>query len=180
MIINQRFFFYPRLFCSKSSNQTNHEILTGGNFFGKIKQLTKQFGSAALVIYGILSAIDFSLSFVTIYLIGTEHVRQAEDWILEQLHWKRESSNQNELEREPISSRSGSNHEVINSNESVIEEPTISSDGQSLLWTTAIVAYTIHKTVLLPIRVGLTAWITPPIVRTLRKRGWNVGKNLKS
>lgn len=75
---------------------------------------------------------------MTIYLVGAEHVRQAEDWLLEQLHWKRAISTQVSNEtREPMTS-------------------STSSTEQSLFWTTAIVAYTIHKTVLLPVRVGLT------------------------
>ncbi|KAH9809359.1 hypothetical protein DFH28DRAFT_989731 [Melampsora americana] len=163
---------HPRFFTSTSQNSTD-EIPVG--IFGKVKQLTKQYGSAALVIYGALSAVDFGISFVTIYLIGAEHVRQIEDWVLEQLHWKRESHS-----TEPSHSSQAQVAQKSDSNDAEDKSPGSSGPLQSLFWTTAIVAYTFHKTVLLPFRVGFTAWLTPPIVRTLRKRGWNVGKNLKS
>lgn len=136
-------------------NEDQLPVTNASGIFGKVRQLTKLYGSAALVVYGILGAVDFGLSFMLIYLVGTEHVQKAEDWVLGQLNWKRAS---------PI-------HET----DPATTAPTSSSD-QSILWTTAVVAYTIHKTILLPVRVGLTAWVTPPIVRALRKRGWKLGK----
>ncbi|EGG07317.1 uncharacterized protein MELLADRAFT_85717 [Melampsora larici-populina 98AG31] len=163
---------HHRFFSSASQHPTDEPP---AGIFGKVKQLTKQYGSAALVIYGVLSAVDFGFSFVTIYLIGAEHVRQVEDWVLEQLHWKRESHS-----TESTTSSEAEVAQKSNSNDADDQTPGSSGQVQSLLWTTAIVAYTFHKTVLLPVRVGLTAWLTPPIIRTLRKRGWNVGKNLKS
>ncbi|KAI7957306.1 hypothetical protein MJO28_004401 [Puccinia striiformis f. sp. tritici] len=128
--------------------------------FGKIKQLTKLYGSAALVVYGVLGGLDFGLSFIAIYLVGAEHVRTAEDWLLESLNWKRAHST------------------PLPSNTTTTTTTGTTEIDSSMLWTTAVVAYTIHKTILLPFRIGLTAWITPPIVRQLRKRGWKVGRNL--
>lgn len=130
--------------------------------FGRLRQLTKLYGSAALVIYGILGTLDFGLSFLTIYLVGAEHVRTAEDWLLEQLNWKRAHTSQ--------SPPTTTNMPI---------EPSKIHDDNNMLWTTAVVAYTIHKTILLPVRIGLTAWITPPIVRSLRKRGWKIGRNVE-
>ncbi|MBW0530450.1 hypothetical protein O181_070165 [Austropuccinia psidii MF-1] len=129
--------------------------------FGKLRQLSKLYGSAALIVYALLSAADFGLSFLMIYLIGAEHVRTAEDWLLSQLNWKRAAS----------TSPSSETLSTITTSTSDLSE-------SNFLWTTALVAYTIHKTILLPVRIGLTAWITPPIVRALRKRGWKIGKNL--
>ena len=37
--------------------------------------------------------------------------------------------------------------------------------------TTAVLAYAIHKTALLPVRVGITVWATPKVVRALRSWG---------
>ncbi|OAV88960.1 hypothetical protein PTTG_12210 [Puccinia triticina 1-1 BBBD Race 1] len=141
----------------KSSNFSHEEQSSPVGLFGKLRQLTKLYGSAALVVYGVLGGVDFGLSFVTIYLVGAEHVRKAEDWLLEQLNWKRAHST-------PLPSTT--------------PVPQGAETENNMLWTTAVVAYTIHKTILLPFRIGLTAWMTPPIVRLLRKRGWKVGRNL--
>lgn len=44
-------------------------------------------------------------------------------------------------------------------------------EGYSAIATTAVLAYAIHKTLLLPVRIGLTVAITPRIVRTMRAWG---------
>ncbi|GAA5868669.1 hypothetical protein JCM3774_003620 [Rhodotorula dairenensis] len=41
--------------------------------------------------------------------------------------------------------------------------------------TTAVLAYAIHKTLFLPVRVGITVAITPRVVRVLQGWGWKVG-----
>lgn len=47
-----------------------------------------------------------------------------------------------------------------------------SSSSNGTLWTEAVLAYTIHKTLLLPFRVGVTAAITPSFVKYMVKLGW--------
>jgi hypothetical protein len=44
--------------------------------------------------------------------------------------------------------------------------------GQEGLYAMLVLAYTIHKTLFLPVRVGLTAAFTPRLVAWLGKRGW--------
>jgi hypothetical protein len=78
---------------------------------------------------------SFRLSFLMIYLIGAEHVRKAEDWLREQVHWKRAHS------APSLSTTS---------------IPVGSEIESDMLWTSAVVAYTIHKTILLPLRILLT------------------------
>lgn len=43
--------------------------------------------------------------------------------------------------------------------------------GYSTIATTAVLAYAIHKTLLLPVRIGLTLAITPRAVRLLQSWG---------
>ena len=45
-------------------------------------------------------------------------------------------------------------------------------EGYSAIATTAVLAYAIHKTLLLPVRIGLTVAITPRIVRTMQAWGY--------
>jgi len=49
------------------------------------------------------------------------------------------------------------------------------SGGQEGLYAMLVLAYTVHKTLFLPIRVGLTATFTPRLVRWLETRGWAGG-----
>ena len=44
--------------------------------------------------------------------------------------------------------------------------------GSEGIWAMVVLAYTIHKTLFLPVRVGLTAAVTPRLVGWLRSRGW--------
>ena len=42
-----------------------------------------------------------------------------------------------------------------------------------------LLAYTVHKTLFLPFRVGLTAAFTPKLVGWLTRRGWAGGEGAK-
>ena len=50
-----------------------------------------------------------------------------------------------------------------------------SAGGNEGLYAMIVLAYTIHKTLFLPVRVGLTAGLTPKLVNWLRARGWAGG-----
>ena len=43
------------------------------------------------------------------------------------------------------------------------------------LWTQLVLAYAIHKSFIV-FRVPLTAAVTPKVVKTLRRWGWDIGK----
>lgn len=103
------------------------------------------------------------MTFVLIYAIGAEHVRSAEDWVLEQLHWRRqhpheekpiaEAARDKVVEAEDeIKNKASQLGEVIKGEASAGAGPK----DQSTLATTALLAYAIHKTVLMPFRIGLT------------------------
>lgn len=44
------------------------------------------------------------------------------------------------------------------------------------IWTQLALAYAIHKSLFIFVRVPLTVAFTPKIVKTLRGWGWNIGK----
>ena len=168
---------------SASTNQ--NESLTQ-----KLRRLLRENGKVALGVYLGLSAIDFSLTFLAIYALGAEHVKDAEDWVLKHLHWKRkeelavdyESASQLQQEGggvvDRVKDRVGAWAEK---KQAALEEKklrqielaqqqgsdTRKSSGEmgSALWTTAVLAYAIHKTALLPFRIGVTAAVTPAVVR---------------
>lgn len=51
--------------------------------------------------------------------------------------------------------------------------------GQEGLYAMLVLAYTVHKTLFLPVRVGLTAALTPKLVGWLGRRGWAGGAGTK-
>lgn len=48
----------------------------------------------------------------------------------------------------------------------------VMDSGKEDLYAMLALAYAVHKTLFLPVRVGLTAAFTPRIVSWLSKRGW--------
>ncbi|EGU12053.1 hypothetical protein RTG_01935 [Rhodotorula toruloides ATCC 204091] len=167
----------------------------------KIKYLFRKHGWTALAVYLLLSAIDFGLCFVVIYAVGADRVREAEDWVLDQLKWKRSPEAAVPGEEGRLSRayheikefkdqhtrhrvKGPEAHPTPEAAQAVAEgkdTATVaavdkeSKKDYSALATTAILAYAIHKTALLPFRVGVTFAITPKVVRMLQGWGFKVG-----
>lgn len=124
---------------------------------GRLKHLIKTHGWYALGVYIGIGLVDFSLSFVAIYLLGADQVGAVTDKLKDQMTqtigWPAPSS---------------SSHDI---GEGTVAVPNHSNS----LYAIAILAYGIHKTLFLPVRVGLTAGFTPKFVAFLTRRGW-VGK----
>lgn len=100
--------------------------------------------------YLLASAVDFSLTFLAIHMLGADHIRSLEAQLRTKLGLE---------QRAPSPSDDESDKK--------------SGGGQSgTLWTEAVLAYTIHKTLLLPVRVAITAAVTPSFVKWLVKMGW--------
>ena len=126
----------------------------------RLKHLIKSYGWYALGMYIILSAVDFGVAFAGVNLLGAERVSRVAATVKEHvagLIYTRPAEPGRE-EVESVSSRSGS-HEG--------------------LYAMILLAYTIHKTLFVPIRVGLTAALTPKLVGWLGKRGWVGGAGMK-
>ena len=105
--------------------------------------------------YFLISTIDFSVAFVGVNLIGAEHVSRAVASAKESVHAILNS-------RPPEPGREGMDKAVAQS------QP----GGQEGLYAMIVLAYAIHKTVFMPLRVGLTIAFTPRLVNWLRSRGW--------
>ncbi|KAF9451252.1 hypothetical protein P691DRAFT_808244 [Macrolepiota fuliginosa MF-IS2] len=123
----------------------------------RLKHLIKSYGWYALGVYLILSALDFGVAFVGINLLGAEYVSriatQAKNLVHGMLHSKPAEPGLDEIDRATHNNSGG-------------------SEG---LWAMLVLAYTVHKTLFLPVRVGLTAAFTPRLVGWLRQRGWAGG-----
>lgn len=118
------------------------------SFRERLKFLTRRYGWWALGVYLAASTVDFSLTFLAIHLLGADHIRSLEASL-------RKSIGLEQRHDDPSDS-----------------DTTNSKGGSSTIWTEAVLAYTIHKTLLLPVRVAFTAAVTPSFVKWLVKMGW--------
>ncbi|KAG5652239.1 hypothetical protein H0H81_005733 [Sphagnurus paluster] len=122
----------------------------------RLKHLVKSYGWYALGVYMVLSALDFGVAFAGVNLLGAEYVSQVATGVKETiagvLH-----SHPPEPGLDEIESMKG----------------RAAQGGQEGLYAMLVLAYTIHKTLFLPVRVGLTAAFTPKLVGWLTRRGWS-------
>lgn len=141
----------------------------------RLRLLFRTHGWSALSIYLLLSLLDFSLTFLLILSLGADKVTQAEDYVLEVLGWRRKGGGKGQVRR-VVDGWRGKDHNpepaVLSEREHTIPSPVVAPGSNYSAWaTTAVLAYAIHKTLLLPVRIGLTVAVTPRIVRTLQLWG---------
>lgn len=118
----------------------------------RLKLLVRSYGWYALGVYLVFSALDFTVAFVGINLLGAEQVSHATAYLRQTVAG---------LLRKTPEPGSGQ-----------VEDTPAGNGSHDGLYAMLALAYTIHKTVFLPVRVGLTAALTPRIVGWLRARGW--------
>jgi hypothetical protein len=112
----------------------------------KTKQFMKKYGYVGIGVYLVLSAADLAATMAVISVKGADKVRQAEDYALEKAKgWL------------------GMKHTPLNETH-LHEKPSFAS--------VFLIAYGIHKTILLPFRLSLTAAVTPAVARRLMNWGW--------
>ncbi|KAI9317910.1 hypothetical protein BX666DRAFT_1855976 [Dichotomocladium elegans] len=107
----------------------------------------KKYGYVGAGVYTVLSVIDLSLTMAIISIKGADRVKQAEDYVLDRVKGLIGISHD----------REGQQHDTTDNN----------NDHPSLT-TIFLAAYGIHKTILLPVRLSLTAAITPKVARSIR------------
>lgn len=120
----------------------------------RLKHLVKSYGWYALGVYFLLSVADFTVAFAAVNILGAEHVARVAASAKEAFAGLL-PSRPAEPGRDEMDSASHA-----------------SSGGSEGVWAMVVLAYTIHKTLFLPVRVGLTAAVTPRLVGWLRSRGW--------
>lgn len=158
---------------SSSGTQSDSTKKAAG-LMDRLKELTRKYGWATVAVYFLLSAVDFGLCFFVINLIGAEHVRHAQDYILDMLVY---GSHRDAEEQVTIGSGEADKDVPQKGNgilgflkgwrekHKIEDVENKGGSGTSSIWATAVLAYTIHKTLLLPVRIGATAAATPAIVK---------------
>ncbi|CCG80620.1 putative Peptide alpha-N-acetyltransferase Nat2 [Taphrina deformans PYCC 5710] len=148
-------------------NSSNLSTKPDNSLTGKIKELSRKYGRAALGVYLGISLVDFGVAFAAVHSLGTERIGAYEDaffkTIKEWTGYKKTTVNQ-----------------VQQASEGVVEDTAAQAHqktgaGKASLWTEVVIAYGIHKALFIFIRVPITVAITPSIVKGLVKRGWNIG-----
>ncbi|KIW05094.1 uncharacterized protein PV09_03651 [Verruconis gallopava] len=148
----------------------------------RLKQLSREYGWAAVGWYFALSALDFPFCFLAVRALGTERIGQWEHAVIDSIKAiigipfpglmkdtggaSKDVEEQNEAEK-----REG--HVVSGSHSSSTED--LEADSKATIWTQLALAYAIHKSFIF-IRVPLTAATLPKVVKVLRSWGWNIGK----
>jgi hypothetical protein len=122
----------------------------------------KKYGWYAVGVYFVVSVADFAIAFAGINLLGADYVSSvaasAKAWVLGLVY-----SRPLEPGREEMEDVSGN----------------VTRHGQEGLYAMLVLAYTVHKTLFLPVRIGFTAAYTPRIVNWLRARGWAGGEGTR-
>ena len=145
---------HPRL-SSNPGGRENEKDEPNSTLSQRLKHLIKSYGWYALGVYLLIGAIDFTVAFAAVNLIGAEHVSRAAASAKESVYGIFNS-------RPPEPGREEMDRAVAQSQ----------AGGQEGLYAMVVLAWAIHKTLLMPVRVGLTAAYTPRLVNWLRSRGW--------
>jgi len=122
----------------------------------RLKRLIKSYGWYAIGVYIMISTLDLGIAFAGVNLLGAEQVSRVVASVKESalaiVHSKPPEPGREEMED--------------------VTAGAASTAGPESLYAMLVLAYTIHKTLFLPVRVGLTAALTPRLVGWLTRRGW--------
>ncbi|KAJ9122363.1 hypothetical protein QFC22_001785 [Naganishia vaughanmartiniae] len=144
---------------------------------GKLKDLMKKYGRHALAVYLLLSGVDLAITFTLVHLAGAEKIEWVRDYVVASWRDMRYGSEvAKEMQRvEEEEQRVKDLAEQAEQGAQPQQQGKKKKNANAMLWAEFALAYGIHKTLLLPVRVGATAAVTPKLVHWLTARGW-VGK----
>jgi len=128
----------------------------------RLKGLIKSYGWYAVGVYAAVSATDFAVAFIGVNLLGADYVASltasAKTWLYDLVYSRPPEPGRDEME------------EV---------SKMVVAGGQESLYAMLLLAFTVHKTLFLPVRIGVTAAFTPRLVKWLRARGWAGGEGTR-
>jgi len=107
-------------------------------------------------VYLVLTVLDFGVAFAAVHFIGAEKVShwtaQGKAFVYSVIHPDRDAPE----------------HVGVD----LPESHAASKGGREGLIAMVVLAYTVHKTLFFPFRVGMTAVVTPKLVNWLTRKGW--------
>ncbi|KAK6351822.1 hypothetical protein TWF718_004967 [Orbilia javanica] len=170
-----------------SSSTTANGNGNGSQTVGeRMRALFKEYGMSAVGVYFLLSVLDFPFCFLFVKAVGTEKIAHYEHIIVDGF-WKvmpeaikqfrPAAVKEVKAEAESVAVGIGGDIDALARGEGVIGQESMkgSNGGEASVWTVLILAYAVHKSLIF-FRVPLAAAVTPNIVKTLRRWGFNIGK----
>ncbi|KAI8885521.1 hypothetical protein K501DRAFT_156376, partial [Backusella circina FSU 941] len=127
----------------------------------KLKEITKKYGAVGIFVYIGVGCLDLAAMLGLIQLAGLEKVKAVEQSMLHVVHQVGVIFGLKEQES------------IIPPEKELNIKDIVTENGKPSFASVFVLAYTIHKTVMLPVRIGVTAYITPAIVRKLHQMGWS-------
>ncbi|ODV88888.1 hypothetical protein CANCADRAFT_19502, partial [Tortispora caseinolytica NRRL Y-17796] len=137
-----------------------------------MKELSKEYGWVATGVYLGISMIDLPLTFFVVHSAGQETVSKWEDQIKSYFGL---GSKNNESTTVQTDEQTHSSSDYDSSSDIYSHIPEQRS--QPSLWTEFLIAYGIHKSLLIFLRVPLTFTLTPYVAKTLRGWGYKIGQD---
>ncbi|PWN51294.1 hypothetical protein IE53DRAFT_386328 [Violaceomyces palustris] len=138
----------------------------GSSIRDRLRFLTRRYGWWALGVYMLASLFDFTLIFVSIHMLGADHIRDLEVQVRKAIGLTQRDQDEDDQQQQVAQVDTGDGQAPPR------QAVRKSSSSSTSIWTEAVLAYTIHKTLLLPFRVAITAAVTPSFVKWLVKMGW--------
>lgn len=127
-----------------------------------IKALVKEYGYSALGVYLFLSMLDLPVCYLVVHSLGKEQIEVYENQVKQYFGYGKSDA---ELQHEQAVERAEST------------EPAAEGMFAWFSWTEFALAYGLHKSVFIFVRVPLTAALTPLIVKMLRGWGFKIGSD---
>src|SRR6266702_1773781 len=128
----------------------------------RLTELIKSDGWYAVGVYACVSAADSVVAFIGVHLLGADYVSSvaasAKTWLYSLVYSRPPEPGRDEIE------------EV---------SKIVATGGQEGLYAMFLLAFAVHKTLFLPVRIGVTAAFTPRFVKWLRSRGWAGGEGTR-
>jgi hypothetical protein len=127
----------------------------------KLKEITKTYGAVGIFVYIGVGCLDLAATLGLIQLAGLEKVKAVEQSVLGVV--------------QQMGVRFGLKEQtaILPPDEELNIKDLVTENGKPSFVSVFVLAYTIHKTVMLPVRIGITAAITPAIVARLHRMGWS-------
>lgn len=130
-----------------------------------LKALMKEYGYSALGVYLVLSALDLPLCYALVHTAGREKIEYYENKVKQYFGYGKSDEELKKVQ------------EITRIDEEHNPEESLSGLFPWFSWTEFAIAYGIHKSVFIFVRVPLTAALTPSIVKTLRGWGFKIGSD---
>ena len=187
----------------EASEAIEEELPPKATIRERLRFMSRRYGWWALGVYLLLSAVDFALTFAAVHTLGAEHIRELEakvrEWVgLHKRNHAEEKDTGKNL-KQLLGIEGGRDEPRAENNKDARREiyekiklgetadvtasttPAVAAAkgpknpfGSSTLWAEAVLAYTIHKTLLLPVRVAATAAVLPSFVKLMVR--WGLSK----